>query len=311
MPKRKRGQRSQGVGRSRYGRKKRITRWSRSIRSRYRNRKSRYRKAIRVVPRTVLVKLPWVHELDVPYYDNAGGPLMLNLSRMYKPNNSTSSVIPSTFDAFTAQPRGYDQWQALYNSYVVLSATVKIELLFTDRAVSCCDLIARLDDNGVFTNPQDTPRELIEARIPHRKLEVRSQAVGVQNNIPAVAPTPDTSLKTFGARGRNRIWMKYNLKKFFKPGRGDIINYTPDMGLTDQFLGEDAITQYQALANPQAGQNISPVKECCLKIYNYAYREASAAANLADSQAISPKIRVTIQYVALLANPKQVTSSDA
>lgn len=226
---------------------------------------------------------------------------MINLSRMYRPNCSNVAVVPATSTAYDAQPRGYDQWANMYDAYCVLSCRVKIQVLFVDQAIACSELIARLDDNAMYpTGPpwNDSPNKLKEKRIPHRRLLMRTLSA---DDPLSTGPSAQGLFS-----GKDTMYLNYKLKKMFRPGRGDVIEYQPNMGVSDAILTSGQLSAYQTLANP-IGSIPSIGKECVLKIYNYAY---SAATTTEGTAGIEPKIRVSLEYIALMTNPKQVNASE-
>lgn len=172
------------------------------------------------------------------------------------------------------QPRGFDQWKTMYNKYCVIGATVLIEPLKAS-AYESFTLFSYVDDDT--TTELYTVEDLRELRMPSSK----TKYVTVQND----ADVPVT--------GWRRIKHNVGMKKFFGLAKKTQMFHPSGVGQGD----DDDDTFYQE--NYAADTDRDPLRKCYLKL----------SAEGVDGGAFNVKCRVTIKYMAVMYDPKEISSS--
>lgn len=250
MPRRSRSWSSRSKrGRILYrARRRRLSRWSRSIKRRYRTSRFKRRRISNTIPRTTLVSLPLCRQIVIPNRNStvpvAGQPqvgmYVMTMNDLINPMNVDPSVL------IGVQPRGRDQWADLYFNYCVIGADIKIEPLFMlpedeDPAAenplpfSNDVTICAWYDTQSTAAPNDNDKtfeNIIESGNKNTRV---TRCSAVPSAVPLVAPAPPGTTGIIPSGHSNFInlkekkymKLKYITKKFFDVGKEKMIQAMP------------------------------------------------------------------------------------
>lgn len=227
-------------------------------------RRARVSRPIKLFPKTAKVSLTYCEEIALS--SSTSAPYLFRLNSLHDPNASATGH----------QPRGHDQWSAMYDKYCVIGATVRVEPLYSSQTGSY-QMMAYLDDDptsDLYTIPQ--LRELNMPKSRFRYVNVNQDSRGIQD------------------KGNPNFSMKVGMKKFFGVGKKTQMFFPSGIGQGDN-LATDREKEYASIigANPNA--------TCYLKL----------AAEPLPTSGSSPTVqcRVTINYLAVYFDPKEIGSS--
>lgn len=228
-------------------------------------RRARVSRPIKLFPKTAKVSLTYCEEVALSSTTSA--PYLFRLNSLHDPNASVGGH----------QPRGHDQWSAMYSKYCVIGATVRVEPLYSS-ATGSYQLMAYLDDDAtsdLYTIPQ--LRELNMPKSRYRYVNVNQDSRGIQD------------------KGNPNFNMKVGMKKFFGVGKKTQMFFPSGVGQGDA-TGTSAVEREYAAA---IGAN--PISTCYLKL----------AAEPLPTSGASPtvQVRVTVNYLAVYFDPKEIGSS--
>lgn len=229
-------------------------------------RKSRIPRAIKMFPKKQLVQLTYCDNVIVPSVDTAvSGPYMFRLNSIFDPDKTSTGH----------QPRGHDQWSAMYKKYCVVGAKVKVEPLVAGITNIDAVLYGYCDDDdqAEFYTVEDL-RELNMNHSKYKYVQLGDSARGVNN-------TRNANLN-----------FKVGMKNFFGISKNTQIMAASGIGAGDF----PAIQDPHGLSAP-FGAN--PTHECFLKLYT----------SSVGTSANSIRCRVTIDYLVICHDPLEVTQS--
>ena len=223
-------------------------------------RRSRISRPIRLFPKTAKVSLTYCDEVEC----QAGlAPKVFRLNSVHDPDVSVGGH----------QPRGHDQWSAMYSKYCVIGATVFVEPL-RGNATGAFQMQAYIDDDS--TSDLYTIAQLRELNMPktrYRYINVNQDSRGI-NDL-----------------GNPNFSMKVGMKKFFGLSKTTQMFHPSGVGQGNNSIPDG---DYQALV----GTN--PTKECFLKL---------RCEQLPGGASLTATCRVTINYLVVYYDPKEIGSS--
>lgn len=226
-------------------------------------RRSAITRPIRMFPKTSLVELTYCELVNLNV--QTGAPYVFNLNSLHDPNRT----------GVGHQPRGFDQWNTMYNKYCVIGAQAVVEPMYHTFNQSCT-IFGFVDDD--LDADLYTIEELKELRMPHS----RYKYITMQGD--SNAPTTKWSTLKYKV-GMKKFFGLSKKTQMFKPGAVG----TGDIDETST-LNDD---QYASL------MTTNPVRQCYLKLLS---RGAQTDSGLIQ-------VRVTIKYMAVLYDPKEIGSS--
>ena len=174
------------------------------------------------------------------------------------------------------QPRGHDQWSQMYSKYCVIGATVFVEPLYAS-ATGAYQLKAFLDDDTASDLYSITElRELALPKSRYRYVNVNQDSRGVQD------------------KGNPNFSMRVGMKKFFGVGKNTQMFFPSGIG-----HGESTAVENEREYSAQIGAN--PLATCYLRL----------GAEKLPTSGVTPDavVRVTINYLAVYFDPKEIGSS--
>lgn len=235
---------------------------------RFRKRKTvKRQRAVKMFPKKQLVELTYCDEVLIPNVDAGSAPYKFRLNSIFDPDLTVGGH----------QPRGHDQWAAIYNKYCVVGATVRVEPLMGSTAATniAATLYGYLDDD--LTSDNYTVQQLIELNLPkssHKFIEI-----GQSSRAPR------------GYSSKSPIMnFKVGMKKFF-----GLTNKTQVITARGIGMGDDA-PDSPLVAN--FGTN--PKDTCYLKLHT------RSTASLGTQTLFC---RVTIKYLVVCHDPKEIGGS--
>lgn len=229
-----------------------------------RKKSMRRSRAVKTFPKTQLVELTYCDEVGIPEL-SAGAPYKYRLNSIFDPDVTATGH----------QPRGHDQWNAIYNKYCVIGAKVLVEPLWSnDFSNTSCTLFGYVDDDSASDNY--TVAELRELNMPgttHKYVQLGTDSKGVRN-----------------ARRSPNLTFNVGMKKFFGISAKEQI-------IAPRAIGQGDSALHSTLTAPFG---FNPVSVCYLKLH---------ADNTGRSVAQTLKCRVTIKYMVVCHDPKEIGSS--
>lgn len=187
-----------------------------------------------------------------------------------------NSIADPDFTGVGHQPRGHDQFAGIYQKYCVIGAKARIELLYSGDQSTESTVFGYVDDDD--TSDGYSVNELIELGMP--KTTHQFVVIGGGTNNHAIG----------GRRYRN-LNFKVGMKKFFGIGKNDNV-------INAQALGAGESTAPSDLA---AAFGSNPVKQAFLKLH--------VDGPSHDGHVGGIKARITIKYMCVLFDPREVSSS--
>ena len=232
-------------------RRRRLNRWAKSIRRRYRHPRFKRRRMANTIPRTQLVSMPLCRQIVIPNRSGtAGAPgqpqvgmYVITLNDLINPLNADPAALSGQ------QPRGRDQWYALYKNYCVIGADIKIEPLFMipedadsppvnpQPFSNNLDLVAWYDTQSTAApyGNDATFEDLIESGNKYTRVTRCSavpSAVPLQPDpsdpdAPSAAIVPSGHSNFINLKEKKFLKLKYITKKFFDVGNAKMIQAMP------------------------------------------------------------------------------------
>ncbi len=229
-----------------------------------RKKSMRRSRAVKTFPKTQLVELTYCDEIGIPEL-SAGAPYKFRLNSIFDPDVTSTGH----------QPRGHDQWNAIYNKYCVIGARVIVEPLFSENySNGSCTLFGYVDDDSASDNY--TIAELRELNMPgttHKYVQLGTDSRGVHN-----------------AKRSPNLTFNVGMKKFFGISAKEQI-------IAPRAIGQGDSALHSTLTAPFG---FNPVATCYLKLH---------ADNTGRSTPQVLKCRVTIKYMVVCHDPKEIGSS--
>lgn len=233
---------------------------------RFKRRPRGFKKPMTTFPKKQLVELTYCDEVNLPNKGAGSAPYKFRMN----------SIADPDFTAGGHQPRGHDQFAAIYRKYCVIGAKARVELLYANVPNTECSVFGYIDDDDV-SDGYDV-KTLIELGMP--KSTHQFLTLGPGTNDQSVA----------GRKYRN-LNFKLGLKKFFGIGKNDNIINAQALGAGD--------TQAPTALAANFGSN--PVKTAYLKLHVDGPNHDGADPVV--------KARVTIKYMCVLYDPIEVGAS--
>lgn len=271
-----------------YGRKKR-----RKSRKTKRKKTHRRRKPIKTFPKKVNVELTWCDVLAVPKMPApppSGGtlplpgqnPVKIRLNSIFQPilaaPDPPNTANPSEAELQAHQPLGHDQWMKIYNKYCVIGVKVKVEPLWTGEGNEGKDTSTTLF--GYVDDDEDDDNYTIE--------RITELGLHKSHKYLVMGTGGGRSVRRYGSP--NLRW-SLGMKKFFGLSKKTQVIRARGLGQGD----ENPASAYAA----EFGAN--PARKCCLKLH-------CSSENWDTAQVIT-KCRVTIKYMAVLFDPREIEAS--
>jgi len=251
-------------GRSYSKKRKKTSTYTKSYKKRKRPSYKRSRsKAIKMFPKTQLVELTYCDEVEIPNIVAGSAPYKFRLNSIFDPDMTATGH----------QPRGHDQWNAIYNKYCVIGAVVKVEPLYSNTSDVDTTLFGYVDDDSASDQYNvATLRELNMPGSTHKYVELGQDPRGVGN-----------------ARRSPNLNFKVGMKKFFGISKKEQI-------IAPRAIGQGDSALHSTLTAPFG---FNPVSVCYLKLH--------AEGRESSTQTI--KARVTIKYMVVVHDPKEISAS--
>lgn len=262
--------------RTKRSRSKKKYRKRRKSRTRYKRRRTRRRRPIKTVPKKQLVELTYCADVKVPNIGETTAPYMFRLNSLYDPNYTATS------GSADHQPRGRDQWAALYNRYCVVGAKVKVEPLWAGGGTGGGEgtntgttLYGYIDDDtssDVYQVPEIVELGMMST---HKYLYTGRPSADVTSNPRKTA-----------------LYFNVGMKKFFGVSKRTQIIAASGVGHGDFGLMESPMS---------ARMNANPASVCYLKLH-------CDQENANDRKPVMTS-RVTIKFIAVLYDPIELARS--
>lgn len=222
-------------------------------------------------PKSMPIKLTYCDTFTLPNTSAGSAAYRLCLNSIHAPS--------TTGGGSAHQPRGHDQWAAIYSKYCVVGAKVKVEPIYSSTSTAGdteVTIKGFMDDDVAESNY--TVDQLIELGM-----------LGTRNQIVTIGEGPNSF-----ARQVKPMIFKFSARKFFGISKKDsFINAVPvGQGETTALLGKE---------NVGAKFGANPTMPCYLKL--------SCAGLNHDSQNATVAARVTIEYSVIVHSPKEVAAS--
>lgn len=267
-------------------RRRRLSRWSRSIKRRYRTRFKRS-KISNTIPRTQLVSLPLCRQIVIPNRNStvavAGQPT--NGMYVMQMNDLINPLLVDPSVTTGVQPRGRDQWYQFYNNYCVIGADIKIEPLFmmpplgqeaTQNTLipfsNNVDLVAWYDtDDAAAPDSNDkTFENIIESGNKYVRV---TRCTAVPSAVPLAGPAPPGTTGIIPSGHSNFInlkekkfmKLKYITKKFFDVGKAKMIQSMPRSVAPQNYETSVGIAE-EGFLRCSAQRDDSPIMKAFLKM---------------------------------------------
>ena len=225
---------------------------------------------VKMFPKKQLVELTYCDTVTIPSLDAGSAPYKFRLNSVYDPDLTSTGH----------QPRGHDQWSAIYKRYCVIGANVLVEPLNSQTNTNVdATLFGYVDDDE--TSDLHTIEQLRELNLPkttHKYVELGQSAVGVTRY-----KSPNLSYKI-------------GMKKFFGIAQKSQVFTPAGLGQGDSAPQPSSLNPYGLTAVT----NANPTNVCHLKLHaqtNYPGAEQTVTC------------RVTIKYLCVYHDPIEVGAS--
>jgi len=224
---------------------------------------------VKMFPRKVPVEITYCDTVVVPSLDGGSAPYKFRLNSIFDPDETSIGH----------QPRGHDQWSAMYQRYCVVGAKVLVEPIQTPSNTDVdATLFGYVDDDLVSDGyTVEELRELNMNHTTHKYVELGESHRGTVSN-----KSPNLKFNV-------------NMKKFFG------INKNTQIMTVSEGVGSG---DYPVMSDPHgltASTQNNPINICWLKLHSQT--------NYPTGEQQTITARVTIKYYVIYHDPKEVTAS--
>lgn len=276
MPKRKRGD-WYGYARSRLKRRRwgsMPRTWRRRMNRNFQRKHGRRLKTGRTnflstFPKSMAVEMIYCDQITVPSKDAGDAPFKFRLNSIHDPD----------FTSGGHQPRGHDQYQAIYSKYCVVGAEVDVVPIYSSSSNTETTLMGFLDDDSAGDTGYDI-ENFTELNLMGSTAKVLTIGDGGTQNIQG--------------RKAGKLHFSVNTKKFFGYDKKTQI-------ITAVGIGQGEATDLSGPEEVGSAFGTNPAKPIYLKLHCGGINH--------DGNNTTVACRVTIKYKVIVHSPKEVGAS--
>ena len=239
--------------------------WFRRRRSRSKGRSG----FLSTFPKSMAVEMVYCDEITVPSKDAGTAPFKFRLNSIFDPD----------FTSGGHQPRGRDQYAAIYSKYCVVGAEVDVVPIYSSQSNTETTLMGFIDDDQAGDTGYSV-KDLTEL-----------QMIGSTAKLITIG---DGGTQNIQGRKASKLHFSVNTKKFFGYGKDTQI-------ITPVGIGQGEATDLVGPEEVGAAFGTNPAKPIYLKLHCGGINHDGANATLA--------CRVTIKYKVIVHSPIEVAAS--